>query len=304
MRLAHGFAHGSLGVLMAGMLSGCFFGSNESSSSTWIKRLRPGNMPQGADLVYLDMATLERPWGDDYLDGPVWAGIDEQVLTSEKKALLEENGMRVGIVSGIVPPELQAMLTSERFCINPRRSHLRLGTSHLANLGERKLTCELKVQPHLDAEKKSFTFQTAQLAIQITPSTQSDGRLRLHIVPQVQHGEKAHWAAVNVGGTNSWALNNQRPTEKYEDLGFDAMVGLNEYLVIGTRRQRKDSFGFHSFADPQARNPVQRILVIRTGQTQPNTGQVAADDAGDKPINMLMLPLASQATTSVRGQKP
>ncbi|VTS05513.1 hypothetical protein [Tuwongella immobilis] len=293
-----------LGVLTVLTLSGCFFGSKDSSSG-WLRRFRPAPAPASAteNVVFVDVAQLERAWGDPIMDGPVWSGIDEQVLPSERKALMEENGLRVGLVTGLVPPELQQMLTSERFSINPRRMHLRMGNTGQITLGDPRPTASMKVLLHLDQEPKVRTFQSAQIGLKIQPSVQSDGRIRLKLIPQVQHGEKAHWASVNVAGNHSWTLANDRPTELFEDLAIEATVGANEYLVIGTRRQRQDTFGFYGFAEPKREKPIQRLLVLRVGQTQPEAAELSKIAAPDRTI--IAQPLASQAShSSYRGQKP
>ena len=70
--------------------------------------------PQG-DTVYLDVALIERPAGDDFLDREVWDSSDEQGVGLEVKPILEENGLRIGQF-GLLPDRLQTLFheTSEQ----------------------------------------------------------------------------------------------------------------------------------------------------------------------------------------------
>src|SRR5947199_266853 len=95
-------------ALLAGALAACVAGQPERSLS----RLGPAGLggPAGADVVQIDVALVERPPGDRYVNGELWQLADEQGVTLERKAVLEENGFRVGQVGGLPPAGLQALL--------------------------------------------------------------------------------------------------------------------------------------------------------------------------------------------------
>src|SRR5947209_2927371 len=82
---------------------------------------RPFSGPTGGDVVQIDVAVLERPLGDRFLNRELWELADEQAITLEQKAVLDDNGFRVCQIGGLPPAGLQALLTSERSCPDPRR---------------------------------------------------------------------------------------------------------------------------------------------------------------------------------------
>src|SRR5437870_10332225 len=102
--------------LLAGLLAGCATGTPAPATS-WLRRFQQLDIPTGPDVVNMEVVLLERPVGDSYLDHELWQTADEQVVPLERKAVLEENGFRVGQIGGQTPVGLQALLTSERSCV-------------------------------------------------------------------------------------------------------------------------------------------------------------------------------------------
>ena len=115
-------------ALTAGCAAGCFAGHTTRAASLF-EPLRPLLGPTGTDAVQLDVALIERPTGDRFLNEELWDLADEQGVAFEKKAALDDNGIRVGLIGGMPPAGLQALLTSERSCANPRRCASRPATA-------------------------------------------------------------------------------------------------------------------------------------------------------------------------------
>ena len=80
-------------VLALGVTGCCFFGDRPGGPRSEVVR-RPANLTPAGDFIFLDVAVVERPYGDHFLDQEVWEGGDEQGYL-ETKPLLEENGLRV-----------------------------------------------------------------------------------------------------------------------------------------------------------------------------------------------------------------
>src|SRR5947209_5530834 len=107
-------------ALSAGVAGCSFFGDKERGPVRHEARLPPEGAP-GGELVYLDVALVGQPAGDDFLERGVWEAGDEQGVDLETKPALEENGLRVCQVGGLLPARLQALLSSQRSCPDPRR---------------------------------------------------------------------------------------------------------------------------------------------------------------------------------------
>jgi hypothetical protein len=236
----------------------------------------------------MEVALLERRVGDPYLNEGLWRLADEGGLDFERKAVLEDNGFRVGQVGGVTD-ELLTLLTSERSCANPRLMALRAGGSKELVLGPVLASCRFRM-PH-DGDMENVTREQAQMAVAVVPTLTADGRISLHFTPLIHHGaqEPVPMLAPDRSGH---ILQWQQPTDRYTALSWDITVGANEYVVVGARSDRPQSLGYQAFVRAEETPPLQRLLVIRANRNAP----APPDEAGD-PVSAKRAPsLAYQAS--------
>jgi hypothetical protein len=280
---------GVLVGLLAGLCVGCITGDGARPASTLFGGLRPLQVPAGADIVRLDVALLERRVGDPYLNEGLWTLADEGGVPLESRAMLEENGFRIGQVGGLPPPELLALLTSERSCANPRQIRLHAGDAKDLLVGPILPVCRFQLQA--DGEPEAVSLEQAQLMLSVVPTLTRDGRIALHFTPQVEHGE-AQLVACPAADHSGMVLQRQRAVNRYAALSWDVTLAPNEYVVVGARGERRESLGYQAFVRPQESPPVQRLLVLRASRTAPG----APDDTDDS-IRRCP-PVALQASSS------
>jgi hypothetical protein len=210
-------------AVLAGLLAGCL-NANSVRPKHWFDRLRPFSGPAGPDVIVMDVAILECPLGDRYVNEELWTRTDEQVVELERKALLAENGLRVGQVGGIAPAELQALLTSERTNGKPRRVMLHSGNSTTVAVGPVLPVCNMTI--YADGKDRPLAIVDGECQFDVTPSLSKDGRTKLSFAPKVQHGAAAllHRPAADRSG---WEFREQRPTESFPTLGWEVSVAPN-----------------------------------------------------------------------------
>jgi hypothetical protein len=239
----------------------------------------------------MDVALLERPVGDAYLDHDVWTVADEQVVPPERRALLEDNGFRLGQIGGQPPAGLQNLLTSDRTCINPRRLQLHADNATPLIVGPRADTCRFAL--HRDGQATQVVLEQAECVLSVTPSLAEDGRIRLHFTPQIRHGEESVRPGPSADHSN-WVMQQQHPTETYDALGWDVTVAPGEYVVVGARGDKPATLGHASFVRAGEAVPVQRLLVIRTTRTE--KGPATAEAPAECSLSSKAPPLALQAS--------
>lgn len=283
--------------LLNGLLVGCITGESARSKSWWGK-LKPFQGPTGNDVVIMDVALLERPVGDLYINQDFWSAADEQVIALERKAVMEDNGFRIGQVGGITPAGLQALLTSDRSCVNPRRIQLHADNATTLTLGPAMPQCQFHLRE--DGHAKPATFEQATCSLVVVPSLTKDGRTRLHFTPQIQYGQ-ASVLPKPAADRSGWEMQEQRPTERYDSLSWEVSLAPNEYVVVGACFDRPDTLGHQSFIRKDDAAPVQRLLVLRTGRQQP--GMEQEPGTPEEEAFRRSPPLAYQASyTAIRGR--
>lgn len=258
-------------LLPCGIMLGCMSSSTNRATSL-LNPLRNLTGPTGDDVVQLDIAVVERPIGDAMINDELWNLADEQTVAFETKALLEDNGLRAGLLGGMPPASLQAMLTSERSCANPRRLRLHAGNPTPVALGATVKECKFEL--HGPAGGKSVELKQAQCQLQVVPVLAENGKITLRFTPLVKHGAStlAPQPLQEPAGTRRWELLPKQPTESYTKLTWELTVSPNEYVVVGARLDRPDTLG-QSFMLAEGETPVQRLLVIRS--CRPETGMLS-----------------------------
>ena len=246
--------------------------------------------------VAIDVAVVECPYGDRFLDEELWQCGDEQI-DLDAQPVLEENGLRVCRVGGLLPARLQALLSSPKNCSQPRRLRADLDKPTTLLVGTR--------HPHLsiqyrDGDKaRALELEHAQCLFEIVPTQGEDDALKLRFRSRVRHG-RAHLetkVANDPGGPLRWTKEHSEPTEELPALTWEMPIRTDEFLIIGTRLDRSATFGQACFLPPEKAKGKQTVLVLRASDVY---GGEPTENAGEAPRQA---PLAAQASLTASGYR-
>jgi hypothetical protein len=279
---------------------GCLIGKPTSSAS-WLQRGLSGPGSDAGDLVVIDMFLCESYIGDRALNEEIWALADDQVVSLEHKALLEQNGFRVGQVGGVPPAEVQSLLGSKKTCPDPRRLQQHCGKPARLTLGPPVPQCRFLT--YLEDQNGPAELEQAEFALVVVPTPAPGGRTRLRFTPEARHGQAAVLPTPTFD-RSAWMFQKQQPSESYQSLSWEVTLGPNDYAIVGGRFDRAETLGRQSFVRSEETPPRQRLLIIRAARQASgvvNDGVPRPDDwtASKSP------PLALQAGwTTFRGVCP
>jgi hypothetical protein len=270
---------------------------------SWLDRWRPFHGPSAVDVIEVQVALIERPPGDPFLNQELWTLADEQIVPLERKALLEENGFRVGQLGGNTPAGLLTLLTSEQSNVNPRHHLLHAGQAVPLVLGPITPLCAFRLQQ--DGQPMDVALENAQSTLQLVANLTGDGRTRLQFTPQVRHGDKKLVPRAAEDGSG-FILQEEWPTKSYASLSWEVTVAANQYVLVGSRADRPETFGYQCFVRRTDAVPAQRLLVIRTSRlSAPPTSETLAESSDETPSPSRTPPLALQAAwTKARSSSP
>src|SRR6266851_656740 len=82
-------------LLLAGPLTGCLT-ADPPRPISWLNHSSGYPSAPGPDLIHINVAILEVGVGDPYVNEELWTLADEQQLPPDRKALLRDNGVRIG----------------------------------------------------------------------------------------------------------------------------------------------------------------------------------------------------------------
>jgi hypothetical protein len=264
------------------ILAGC--AGPESGHTSFVNP--PAGTPfLGKDIVQIDVALLELPVGDPFINHELWNNTDEQIVDLDHKAGVDDNGFRIGQIIGITPGHLQGLLTSKRSCINPRRRLLPSGRETKQMLGPVFSHASYKIKQH--DQLMVETLDQVQFLLEVTPTLTKDGRVCLTMTPKAQYGESLPDLKPAADGSD-WTYQLSKLCKSYPSLTWKVTLAPNDLLVVGGNIEQPYSLGYHAFVQEEPPGQeVQRLLVIRTMAASSNQ-----EEFGPSP------PLAFQATQS------
>ncbi len=258
-------------------LSGCLW-TEHTESSAWMDRLAKQTI--SPDSAIIRVALVERPIGDDFINGKLWQHVDEMAVDEDCRDRLEANGFRVGQLVGPPTTELQQLLVSKNCS----------GKDFAFGAGK---TIQLPLGPVLPRTSycmmngktpEEIVLQDARYCLDVSGRLVKEGT-RLTFTPRVEHGAPRlpFQAAPD---HRSWEIRTEKSCRKYPELSWDVVLGQNQYLLVSAHPSREKSLGQGAFMQA---NGVQRLLVIincRAGTPSDNDERMEGDP----------MPLALQAT--------
>ena len=106
----------SLGIVMA-LSVGCFFNDKDVLEAL---EGRTSYSPLDAkrDTLLLQSTLIDQPLGTPFLERNLWLATTSP-LSHQEDALFERNGLRVGVLSGMIPSEFERLISAEESTLNP-----------------------------------------------------------------------------------------------------------------------------------------------------------------------------------------
>lgn len=235
------------------------------------------------DSIVLDMFFVRIPFGDPGVNEKLWKEIDEQQFAPELRERLARNGFRVGLVSGHIPVELSKLLELsdkptpsadmegakvDALEVEPRvvRRHLQLRAGKRGEIVVSGIYPQLPMLLSDAGHVSGQTYNDAQGVFSLKSFPNADGRVRLELVPEVQHGQpQQKW----VPGQGMLRLEAGRPKREFDDMAMNAHLTPGAMLVLSSLPNRPGSLGHYFFTENDSRLE-QKLLLVRLSQTQPD----------------------------------
>lgn len=234
--------------------------------------------PQASnDSVTLEVFFVRFPLGDAEMNGPLWTTIDEQHVPGDVRRKLAANGFRVGVLGNSLPPSLEKLLNvPAETPLQPgdenlvdlqensrvRRRMLQVRGGHRSNIiatGEREPHAEMHLLVRGDDDHLSgHTYKQVKGQFAMKAFPQGDGRVRLELIPEIEHGEPQRRF---IPGDGLLKVEFGPACEVLDNLRIEASLTPGQMLVLGSLPDRPGSVG-HQFFTEQVSGPIQQKLVI------------------------------------------
>lgn len=257
-----------LTALLCAASIGCFSDSVQTvgkQTAHWWKQV-DGFSPELASGLYLQTALVEQPVPDPFLTTELW---NDPVLTNplpaELSALLELNGIRVRVTSGIPPAQLQTMLNSEKSVVDPTHRTLEAGRSKVIPVNGPLERAVIETRREWKADPIKTDWADVECGLAVKAERDDDGRVTLRCEPKVQFGGRQTYLNPTADGSG-FSRKEAKPTETYPTLSWEVRLRDNDYLIVGPTEDPELTLGRAFFIADDAPRVRQRVLVIRAAQ--------------------------------------
>jgi hypothetical protein len=242
-------------------------------------QLPPARM--APDAVVLELAFVRLPVADRASYDAIWSQVDEQHFAPELRMELAANGLRAGVLGQQLPTELRAVLDAAAGQLEERAEDIETNDTQ-TNLKHRRIQCRTgkRAKIVVSRTRPSMSFLTldegrvhgsvledAQCLLALKPYAQGDGRVRLDITPEVEHGElRSGYASA---GQGSLMMRQGRERVILERLRTVATLSAGQVLVVSNTPDIK-GVGEHFFSETAGGRAERTLVLLRVAQTQWN----------------------------------
>lgn len=230
-----------------------------------------------ADTVVLEVMSIEVPADSLEAYEELWNHLDNTSFPIESRRYWQSNGLRCGIASTRLPAKIEDLLERQEI-VNEVRAETGgeiytnegWGSRWQARMGHPKHFALTETLPTMawimdsDGYLKGRSVQDAQCQAEIVSFPQPDGKVRIDVLPLIEHGQPKQRIDVS---QQAFAFKVERDREKFQDLKINAEMIAGQTLVI-SQTPENAGLGHVFFGGGSENSGGKKILLIRVAQTQ------------------------------------
>ena len=216
----------------------------------------------------------------------LWNEVDEQAFDDGLRRRLAANGLRVGIVTGDLPPHLAERILPDRaapsaasdaVAAEPPLTHrlLRLLPGRRSEVIAATGLEDLVLLETGDGQVRGGTYRDATGLFELKVRPAADGRVRIELLPEIKHGPlERSW----VGEDGMFRMEAGQRRHRRDDLALSVELREGALLVVGCADEQGSTLGDALLRDHGGNRSTMRLLAIRPLGPAVDPMFAAADD--------------------------
>ena len=232
------------------------------------------------DGMQLEVISVRFPTGDPDFNTELWNKIDEQQLPLGLRRDLADNGLRVGVLYGELPPVIAQQLAAAESTGRPALPRPLLDWSIPPRSAGRKCSCTpagtaKSSRPAFTRNCRFGCMKTDNSAaapirkprelIDAQVQALGDHRIKLHLTPELQYGEPLQQFVVEDGVLRPQTA---KPKRVFDRLAFDTALAQDQMLLVTCLPDRTGTLGYNFFTEQRDGQPQQKLVVIRLAESR------------------------------------
>jgi hypothetical protein len=248
---------------------GCALTQSELRREPILPRLGGGVQILAPKRCTLKVAIPSRPAPDGVLNDVLWSVADEQAVAPEARRALESNGLRVGLIAGDLPAEVQTLLDAPPpHKVDPLLIDLLDGDSALISLAAAASPSQVSVLLNREGKAVGKVYEDAKGHVRLTASQEGPSGVALRLVPEIHHGPVRRRIGTDANADEfapqQFTLKDGQQEETLRELAASLTVQPGQVLVIGCRVDLPHSLGHFLLTEPVPHSDrlLQKVLLV------------------------------------------
>jgi hypothetical protein len=138
---------------------------------------------------------------------------------------------------------------------------------------------EMSLLEAVDGRVHGKTFRKAECRMALRAFAESDGRVRLELVPEVHHGE---FKSRVRGSDGRFLWTQEREKKVFDKLKLEPVLAPGQMLLVTSRADVQGGLGWHFFTDAEADRTRPVLWVFRAARTAPDGAFSDGQNVEDK----------------------
>jgi len=244
-------------------------------ASTILGRVGGGGEVIEPKRCALKVVILPRPLRDKAVHDALWGTADEQAVAPEARQVLQANGLRVGILTGGLPPEVEAAVNAPPpNKVAPAEFNLPDGEPTMVSLSEPAPQASLLL--NRDGRVFGKDYKEASGWFRVTAAREGATGVSLRFVPEIRHGpvlRRYDSLPTNAGTFNAmqFMLKDGQQEETLRELASTLTLQPGQVAVIGCDPDRRGSLGSFLFTQAEGNSDrlIQKVLLVWATRSNP-----------------------------------
>jgi hypothetical protein len=301
----------SLALVAAGLaVAGCTLNRSDvrreaGTATTLLSRLGgEGGTVIEPKWCALRVWIVSRPVRDRAVHDAVWGAADEQVVPPEVRHDLQANGLRVGVLTGGMPSEVEAAINApppDR--VNPADFNIPDRSNTLVRLTPAASQASLLL--NRDGRAFGRDYHDASGFFRVTASHEGATAVALRFAPELQHGQIARRFSTVPDGVNTLnalepiSIRDSQQEETFRELSATIKLEPGQIAVIGCDPDRRNTLGTFLFTQPEPNSDrlIQKVILISASRNNPGP-------PGSQPGPPVLTPVDPPDLASTPARKP
>ncbi len=249
--------------------AGCTLNKTELRQTDFVSKIGTGGQIIEPKRCALKIAILTRPVHDKVIDEGLWSMVDEQAIPHDVRHSLTMNGMRVGLLSGELPADVETLLNKPT---TPGKGkpvqyiNIPDGDHTLISTGEPLSQVSLLL--NRDGNACGKDYQDASGWLRTTAQYEGESSISLRILPEIHHGpiSRAFSAMPNTGefAPRQFVQKDGQQEDALRELATSLTLKPGQVAVFGCQGGASRSLGSFLFTENEVNSDrmLQRIVLI------------------------------------------